>query len=416
MHLLNTRRAVCLLAPLLIFCSCHVTYVSFRPEQNVVHNDTAIATRIYMDRYGDLYPDTAVSINIKRFRVNGKASSKTVASLSHYFLSRQKRLKRLREFYGVSADSSAAAAYREVQRRIRARYADRIYQTIIAQQAGRLVYLVHGFNDTMAEQEYVQLRDTIMHKHYPPDRKPVYADIHWDGLNAHTFDGLPVAKVWGAAMLNSRFASISLRNLMTAVEQKIKIHTIIITHSLGGGVALGALFNTIHKWDLLDLITPERDKERLKSLMLSPTPMVPLRIGVIAPAIPGESTFIDFNRRGAAIIEPARNNIGRVVIGYNYKDYAVSKLLMDVNLSAIYGSTSLGCNLTIGGRSAIDNVMDDMDKLHYGKNTAIIVPLRFQTPLRINPPLLEKGTCEHAFRYYIANPMMDSLLDELFKD
>ncbi len=339
-----------------------------------------------------------------------------MASLSHYFLSRRKRLKRLKEFYGVSADSSDEAAYREVQRRIRDRYVNRIYQTIIEQHAGRLVYLVHGFNDTMAEQEYVQLRDTIRNKHYPSDSKPVYVDIHWDGLNAHTFDGLPVAKVWGAAMLNSRFVSISLRNLMTAEEQKTKIRTIIITHSLGGGVALGAVFNTVYKWDLLNLITPEADKKRLQSMILTPTPAAPLRIGVIAPAIPGESTFIDFNRRGPVIIDPAQNNIGRVVIGYNYKDYAVSKQLMDVNLSVIYGSTSLGCNLTVAGRSAIDNVMDDMDKSGYGKNTGIIVPLKFQTPLRINPPLLEKGTHEHAFCYYIANPVMDNLLDELFKE
>ena len=414
MSQLNIRQAICLLLPLVIFCSCHVSYVSFRPEQNVLHSDTAIVTRVYMDRYGDLYPDTAVAIDRNSFRVNGSASSKTLASLARYFLSRPERLEKLRKFYGISADSSAEAIYCEAQRRIRDRYARSIYQTIIELHAGRLVYLVHGFNDTMAEQEYTQLRDTIMHKRYPSDKKPVYVDIHWDGLNAHAFDGSRVAKVWGAALLNSRFVSISLRNLMTAVEQKTMIRTIIITHSLGGGVALGAMFNTTHKWDLLNLITPEKDKERLKSMILSPTPAASLRIGIIAPAIPGESTFIDFNRRGAFVIEPARNNIGRVVIGYNYEDYAVSKQLMDVNLSIIYGSTSLGCNLTVLGRSAIDNVMEDMDKAGYGKNTAIIVPLEFKTPFRTNLPSLEKGTREHAFYYYIKNPVMSDLLDELF--
>ena len=90
-------------------------------------------------------------------------------------------------------------------------------------------------------------------------------------------------------------------------------------------MALGALFNTTHKWELLNLVTPEGDKKRLQGMILSPTPVTPVRIAVIAPAIPGESTFIDFNKRGSLLIKPSQNNIEKVIIGFNYKDYAVSK-------------------------------------------------------------------------------------------
>jgi hypothetical protein len=156
-----THRAVYLLVPVLFIFSCHVSYMSFRPEQKIIHNDTAVVIRVYIDRYGDFYPDLGVPIDSVKFKIYGWRKNKTVASLSHYFLSRRKRLKQLREFYGVSADSSADAAYREVQRRIRRRYIAEIQQKIKQQQAGRLVYLVHGFNDTLAEAEYCQLRDTI---------------------------------------------------------------------------------------------------------------------------------------------------------------------------------------------------------------------------------------------------------------
>jgi len=407
-------KTICLLLPVLFVFSCHVSYVSFRPEQKVVHSDTAIVTRVYIDRYGDFYPDPGVPIDSAKFKVNGRRGSKNLGSLSHYFLSRKKRMRYLSEFYGVSADSSAEAAFREVQRRIKNRYVEEINHKILRQHAGRLVYLVHGLNDTMAEAEYDQLRDTIAHRRLLPAERPVFVDIHWDSLNAHVFDGLAVVKVWKPAQVNSIFVSLSLRELMTGVEQQTGIPTIVITHSLGAGVALGAMFNTVHKWKSLDGMISKANQQRLSRLMLNPTPVSPVRIAIIAPAIPGETTFTDFNLREPSAITASQNNIGRVVIGYNYKDYAVSKQLLDIDLAPIYGSTTLGCNYTLLGVTEIDRVFDKMKTLGYGGYTGIIVPMEFQTPVRKNAPLLESGTCEHAFCYYIDNVRMKDLLTELF--
>jgi hypothetical protein len=401
---------------LFLFCSCRVSYVSFRPEQNMPHNDTAMVTRVYIDRFGDLYPDTVVPIKINRFRVNGCSTNRNIASLYHYFIPHPKRLKKLADFYGVSPDSSASSVFREAQRRISAEYIRRINATIVHQQAGRVVFLVHGFNDPMAEAEYVELQTLIVSRHYPADKRPVFVDVHWDGLNAHSFDGVPVAKVWQPALLNSRYASIRLRALMVGLERENKTPVVIITHSLGGGVALGAAFNTTHKWEMINWITPKKDRERLGLLMDSPTPLAPLRIGMAAPAIPGEQTFVDFNARKPKVIGSSHNNIGMVVVGYNYDDYAVSKELAGIKLAAFYGSTSLGCNLTTN-KPEINKVFDEMAHLGYGKHTKIIVPLEFRTPFRIDS-LTRKSlsTREHDWHFYIENKVMGDMLDRLFAD
>jgi hypothetical protein len=393
-----------------LFCSCgSVSYVFFRPEQQISHQETNV-TRIYIDRFGDFYPDTAVHIDVQDFQLDGRQRDQKSASLAHYFLSRKSRLKQLRDFYGIAPHSSAKSAYREVQRLILAGYAKRIAEMM--QNADKLIYLVHGFNDLLAESEYVQLRSVIAAHRYPGALKPAYVDVHWDGLNAHALDSLPVVKVWQPALLNSRFVSITLRQLITGVEERQTLPTVIITHSLGAGVALGALFDTHHKWDEIDEITPNSALKRLAVLRREATPVKPVRIGILAPAIPGERTFVDFNERKPLKIEAADNHIEKVVIGYNYNDYALTKknpLLLDINLGRFYGSTSLGCNAIDWGKPEIDRVKEVMESNHYNEN--IIVPLEFHTPSRSSNP----STDEHAWRFYTTAAMIDQFLDQLFR-
>jgi len=405
-----------LFALVLILASCKVSYYSFRAEQRVVHADSATVTRVYIDRYGDLYPDTALRINARKFRLTGFRSNSNIGSLSNYFLSDKKRMAVVVRYYGVKPDSTQAATYKKVQQRILDRMVAEICAKVSRQHAKRIIYLVHGFNDTIAEKEYLVLRDSIVHTHISPDKKPVYIDIHWDGLNAHCFDGPKAVKVWKPALLNSLFASITLRELMTGIESRIKTPSIIITHSLGAGVAFGALFNTEHKWHSVDMFSSKAYKTRAEAIIDAPMPITRVKIGVLAPAIPAENTFIDFNNRKPSAISPAQNNISTVIIGYNYKDYGVSKRIFGINFSPIYYSTTLGCNFTFAGKSAIDRVKDEMKTLGYGEDSKIIQSLEFQTPFRKDPPIIEEGTREHAFAAYIADVRMRDFLEELFKD
>jgi len=413
-----TIRFINLLVLAFIFSSCHVSYVAFRPEQIITHNDSSSVIRVYIDRYGDFYPSPDVPIVQKDFNVYGWRSSSTLASLKYYFLTDSTRLKSLCSYYGVRRDSLPGAAFREVQRRILKNYVDYIKQTINMQQADKLIYLVHGFNDIVADTEFMQMRDTILKKKYNSAKRPVFVFIHWDGLNAKDTDGTAVVKVWKPALLDSRYASISLRKLLIGLEQETQTPAVIITHSLGAGVALGALFNTTSKWGFFNLLTSNADKERLAALQHTPTPVAPIRIGVLAPAIPGKRTFVDFNQRVPKPFESSQNHIEKVVIGYNYNDYGVTKknkFFFNINLSRLYGSTSLGCNDTEFRKTEIELIMEKLQRLKYPEPGKIIIPMEFHTPFRFDYQTNQKlETCEHAWPFYITSKKMSDFLDSLF--
>jgi hypothetical protein len=411
---LSLRRIVFSALGLLIFCgSCKISYVSFRPEQSLLHPDSDQVVRLYIDRYGDFYPKTSVPIDSTIFKLNGKSDNPVLGSLSHYFLSDTAHLTLLKHAYGIGPEYAGEAAYREVQHRILQAYVEEVKRKALNQHASRVVFLVHGFNDVTAENEYEQMRDLIAARHYGADRTPVYVDVHWDGLNAHAFDGKPVVRVWGPALLDSRYVSITLRNLMVGVEHSTTpaIPSVMITHSLGGGVAMGAVFNTTSKWEGLNMFVSPENKERLSKLIEAPTPTSTIRLGMLVPATPGKETFIDFNKREPSPIDRGNNHIEKIVIGYNKLDYAVGKILLGkLRLAPIYGSTNLGCDYEdIFGADELSKVFTEMDKLGYGAHSKIIAPIEFKTPLRKGKP----GR-EHLWPFYMKLDTINELLDQLF--
>ena len=70
---------------------------------------------------------------------------------------------------------------------------------------------------------------------------------------------------------------------------------------------------------------------------------------MLAPAIPGVTTFSDFSKRNwpGKECNPQTNNIHKIVVGYNHNDYAVTKRKWGKDYLSgwsLTGSTSLGAN------------------------------------------------------------------------
>ncbi|HEY8929541.1 MAG TPA: hypothetical protein VIM55_10140 [Mucilaginibacter sp.] len=408
-------KPLALIMVLFLLSGCKVYYMGLRGRQLIPVSDTATVTRVYFDRYGDLYPGTAVPIDTNDLHIRLKSKDKKQASLKQYFLTHPASMKALREFYHASAGMNDPEAYQEVQGRLEEQAVKQVSDMVQAQQAGRLVYLVHGLNDTRVDPEYKEMRKIITDRHYAADKKPVYVEIHWDSMNARDTDGTKVIDIWKPALLNSRFISIAFRKLMTGVEQRVQVPEIVITHSLGAGLAFGALFNTVTKWKGFDLVWPEWDKEQLNALNLAPTPTGRIRIGVLAPAVPAEQTFQDFNERGPRRINAADNHIDKVVIGYNRQDYAVSKQFLHIKLAGVYGSTSLGCNCNVFNEQVIPSVLADLAHKGYTDPSSLIIQKEFKTPPRPNPPFYESGTTQHAWKFYMAQQEIQFFLDQLFQ-
>jgi len=399
----------------LFLTSCEVSYVNLRNVQMMPHLDHDRVIRVYMDRYGDFYPKTEVAIG-DDFRVRAKPSDSTCASLSDYFTRDKNRMAMLTAAYSVDQGLTVNKAYELVQQKIIAGYGERVQQLIEKEKPDNLVFLVHGFNDPIIPDTiYPHIREKIEER----GTRNVYVYVYWDGLDAGGYKFGDVAKIWMPSNYNARWASLSLRRLIQEAETGKQVPIVMITHSLGAGVATGALFNTSHNWKPEKYVSQAK-LDRLKQLSLSiPTPTVRIRLGVIAPAIGGAATFCDLNERVPKLVsQTGTNNIDRLVIGYNPFDYAVSKDLFDLSLAPVYGSTTLGCNYYYGGekkRSEIELVQDTLRHQDYSPELIyqMVKPIRFDTPTR--PKTLKNH--EHIIPYYIADEAhLEPFIDFLFRN
>ena len=295
----------------------------------------------------------------------------------------------LRNIYQVSDQKTFNAQYYDVQEKILGEYHLQLRGLIENNHAENIVFIVHGFNDENPISSYQLLEESIRSNPYGKKAKPVFVEIYWDGLTAGGKSPM-LAKIWGRAQNNTKYVSLGMRTLLNHLSFKMPMT--IITHSLGASVGTGALFNTTTKWRLYD--DPDLNRE-LESLLKAPTRKdVRIRLGMLAPAIPGGNTFVDFNKRSPNI-SPAQNNIDKIVIGYNPYDFATSKAVLSGHL----GTTTLGCNQGIKDvdKGEIPNLKDRLYELGYsrGQIAAMVRPVMFATEK------WKLGLQEHGLKYYI---------------
>lgn len=306
--------------------------------------------RVYFDKFGDLYPDKRLSIPFKSFfdPIEKKSPYKEnleTGNLSYFYKVNQNDFKTLMDYYNVQPASTFDATFIKVQDEIETKNASILNQLLNASQQKTLVILIHGFNDSDPTGDYQQIRDEINKLTTINSKDLVYLEVFWDGLTANQGD--PVGSfIWGRAQRNAQFVSIGLRQLLSKVEEDTNVR--IITHSSGGIVATGTLFNTITKWNYKEKFncSGENTQEYKCYAEKVETPKQKnIRLGMLAPAIPGSNTFTDFHLRGSKTISNLNeNNIERIALGINRNDYAVTKRAAGRDNSGVLGATSLGCD------------------------------------------------------------------------
>lgn len=245
----------------------------------------------------------------------------------------------------------------------------------------------HGFNDANPTEDYVVTEKKILSQ---VKKDIIFLEVYWDGLTAN--QGNPgFEKIWGPAQLNSTRSAVTMRKLISKINFDFKVR--VISHSLGASVATGALFNTISKWR-----HPEDLEKYYNCVQNIDAPKNPdIRLGMLAPAIPGLTTFEDFNKRlkRNLPIDPSENNINKVVVCYNCNDYATTKDIYKIRLLADKaGSTSLGCNF----KGEVVNTKNKMDT----SNPGVMETVSFSEKLCTNTIWAPK-TEEHGLYYYVIN-------------
>lgn len=369
--------------------------------------------RIYMDKFGYYYPSTDISIDTGDFffQHDKKTFDSDTASgnLFSYFTKHKDKISELGNYYHVPLSKDSCSIYDAVEKTIIKSYTDSILSKMKTLKANQLVFLIHGFNCSDATESFKEIRDTISSYGYDEHNHNVYVEIYWDGLQNLEIKSGSAIPIWAHAQNNSIYVGLSLRNFLRSIPDSVPL--VIISHSLGASVATEALFNTTRKWSGAPDIDDAAELKRL--IKTTPTPDYHrIRLGMLAPAIPGETTFIDFEERTPANIAARQNNIYPIVLGYNPKDYALSKWF----LAAKVGTTTLGSNFRWHGQYEIDRVRTLLvNSLGYTKAGAdsLIRAVQFNTKLQIKP----LGLQDHAVHSYLSfDPKVThQFFDQLFK-
>ncbi len=388
--------------------------------QQTHNSDTGEVVRVYFDKMGNLYPDKKQFIPYKNF-FDVKNGKKTIAeklrngNLEEFYITNPNKLKELSSFYNLtgSSISSAKDSFYAVQQLIRNKIIERLDFKKNSNDSKSVVVMIHGFNDTDPTGDYQLVRDAIRDNGYEKGHL-IYLEVYWDGLT--TNQGNPIYEnIWTRALQNSAYVSLGLRQILSSIDKASNIR--IITHSLGANIGTGALFNTSTKWKQNGFRKVGKklghhygiDYFDVQKTLV--TPAGNTRIGMIAPAIPGYNTFIDFNNRNP-VINISENNINKIVVGYNVNDFAVTKRFLGKDLARYFGSTSLGCNIERKGIAELERTTAILIKNGYSTEmvSQLLRPVNFSIHER------NKKDEEHGLYYYLLNKeKLKDFFKELFE-
>lgn len=204
-----------------------------------------------------------------------------------------------------------------------------------------ITFILVGYNNKYedSESKLMELKDKITAYLITVNKKTFFVPIFWDG-KINFFSHLDALSIFNNANANSYCAGLQLRLLVNKLQSNnIKL----ISHSLGANVLTELLFNQISK-----VVDDSKKGEnsiykRLNDAYQNPeyiTTRKQVTVGLVAPAISGRTTFMDYTKRGYVFNRTDDNY--KIYIGFNKNDPVLKKVFpfLSIRLS----STSLGCN------------------------------------------------------------------------
>jgi hypothetical protein len=323
-------------------CKLYVPLGNLKSQQDLKGDSSSV--NIYFDRNGTIYPDFSIPDNELR---------KYCTSLSSYYSHNLNMFKKILKSYGIKeVNQFDHTELMILQDSIISRICIKIDKQ--SKEYDRINFLIHGFNKasfavqsekkyTTSDSDFIYVKDKIRDL---ANKKLFFVQIYWDGLFAKSLKKL---KIWSYAQANSYYVGLELRKIIGRID---KNQITILTHSLGGNVATTCLFNDTSK--LSKKVKYSYSYNNYKKLMFDSSYISPctkdIKICMIAPAMPGTETFVDyFNRNCAAT--PGQDWYKFMVV-YNTCDPVLMKFLGNYG-AYHFGSTSLGV-LTKEVRNVID--------------------------------------------------------------
>lgn len=275
-----------------------------------------------------------------------------------------------------------------------------------SEQSDRIVFLIHGFNNIYEDssRNYRLAKTEI--SEFLKDENVFFVDVYWDAMNTLTAKKMvkgssPTysSKIgigsflysWKTAVTNSNYVGQQLRRVISNIEHS---EISIITHSLGSNVALAALTNIEYKLDIEedDEISHQLKQylDRFNNHVDYASPQQQIQLGMIAPAIPGERSFVDFYHRTPAVGQTVDSTNINVTVGFNAYDPVLKKYF---RVPQLYYATTLGCKRT------------DLE-------TVIAQHKPYVTEVNFSEYELQK---DHAFFMYLQNSRLKDFFTQVFR-
>lgn len=318
-------------------------YVDLGAATTVLPQPPANVHRIFLDRMGNVYPD----VPLVRPAVRNAETR-----IDQLFADSAALRKELLNHYTVKDTGDKATVWQHLQQAIAAK----IVRQINTAAAGynTITLIIHGIGNDINQDDislnrnpfvaYQKAEQRINTQLAEKGKKTFFVEVYWDGL--HRVKKLDFIGVFAGARTNSYYAGLGLRNIVSHLQTD---SLVVLTHSLGANVACELLFNQTTKLrhtnkafkQYLDSVYADTQYHRTP-------PQKSVQLGMIAPAIPGISTFKDFYQRtGSTTPSLAAKDRYAVWVGYNNKDIIITKHVIPQLESPLLvryagGSTALG--------------------------------------------------------------------------
>lgn len=293
------------------------------------------ATAFYMDRYGDLYPPGAVSLDVFHF-INvrngprsylspGEPGFASLKSLYEWKAGRAPGMDadwpNLLVHAGVAASGDLDVDWAAVQGVLREREAQRI--STLGREFDDVVLLIHGYNNNHADALgwYGCAESSFRKESAQHGRRVAFVRMYWDGLKGRT----PFF-VWDKAQYNGYLVGLELRRLLSEVDGETPLR--VFTHSSGAYVITNALGDASAGAQMKEM--PETYPERSAGTApgyAPPTQLRDLRVAMLVPAQPINAFEHYFRNADTCPSGPGKCALvpQRLILGLSKRDFATNK-------------------------------------------------------------------------------------------
>jgi hypothetical protein len=335
--------------------SCYNKYVVF-PKYSTEKTPTK-ATSIFLDRNGNYYPINELS----SFR---KGKNKAMLIWKYAKKEKFNIRKKISKADSTTFNNEQDAIIAEQARNINKLVVDNSYKSV--------TFILVGFNndydangtDSTCSNLKLEKQIKFIETNYPKNQT-LFVKVFWDGRHSKRIFG--TLKNFSYATATSYMVGYNLRKLISKLESK---DINFISHSLGANVVCEAIFNQQSKvTDQDDFRNDLIAKQAVDSVFIKDKN---IKAALIAPAMPGSNTFVDFfNKKLNKNLTTA--NV-KFLIGYSEFDKTLSKISRK-HFAAKFGSTTLGCS-TVELQNVIDTfrtheLISNLDTVSFNNNPII---------------------------------------------